>query len=72
MILIVISSASSPTVALAFQEVFVHVTELLFPPQGLLACHSGTGGTWGAVPDVANAFTGFTGRRQQLQQGGET
>lgn len=36
MILIVISSASSPTVALAFQEVFVHVTELLFPPQGLL------------------------------------
>lgn len=36
MILIVISSASSPTVALAFQEVFVHVTKLFFPPWGLL------------------------------------
>lgn len=36
MILIVIGSASSPTVALAFQEVFVRVTKLFFPPQGLL------------------------------------
>lgn len=36
MILIVISSAGSPAVALAFQEVFVHVTKLLFPPQRLL------------------------------------
>ena len=36
MIHIRISSASNPTVILAFREVFARVTELLVPPGGLL------------------------------------
>lgn len=47
MILIVISSAGSPAVAPAFQEVFAHVTELLFPPQGLLGSSTLTQGGHG-------------------------
>lgn len=58
-----ISSTSNPAVILAFQKVFVHATELLFTPGGLLGSSAGAQKGHGEqCLDVTNCVTGITGR----------